>query len=46
MRSVAWVALLAVVLTAGPVWAGGSGLNVIVVVNQKSTNSIQLGNDY
>jgi uncharacterized protein (TIGR03790 family) len=28
------------------VWAGGSGLNVIVVVNQNSTNSVQLGNEY
>jgi uncharacterized protein (TIGR03790 family) len=27
-------------------WAGGSGLNVIVVVNQNSTNSVQLGNYY
>ncbi|HUC86248.1 MAG TPA: TIGR03790 family protein, partial [Candidatus Acidoferrales bacterium] len=27
-------------------WAGGSGFNVIVVVNQNSTNSVQLGNDY
>ena len=27
-------------------WAGGSGLNIIVVVNQNSTNSVQLGNDY
>src|SRR6266404_598047 len=27
-------------------WAGGSGLNVVVVVNQNSTNSIQLGNYY
>jgi uncharacterized protein (TIGR03790 family) len=26
------------------VWAGGSGLNVAVVVNQNSTNSVQLGN--
>ncbi|MCX6911948.1 MAG: hypothetical protein NT167_02620, partial [Verrucomicrobia bacterium] len=34
------------VFTAGQVWAGGSGLNVIVVVNQNSTNSVQLGNDY
>jgi uncharacterized protein (TIGR03790 family) len=33
-------------LGAGAVWAGGSGLNVIVVVNQNSTNSVQLGNDY
>lgn len=34
------------VLTAGTLWAGGSGLNVIVVVNQNSTNSVQLGNAY
>jgi uncharacterized protein (TIGR03790 family) len=34
------------VLTAGSLWAGGSGLNVIVVVNQGSTNSVQLGNAY
>src|SRR5882672_9130409 len=27
-------------------WAGGSGLNVVVVVNQNSTNSVQLGNYY
>jgi uncharacterized protein (TIGR03790 family) len=27
-------------------WAGGSGLNVVVVVNQNSTNSLQLGNYY
>lgn len=27
-------------------WAGGSGLNVVVVVNQNSTNSLQLANDY
>jgi uncharacterized protein (TIGR03790 family) len=39
-----WV--LIVVLTGGRLWAGGSGLNVIVVVNQNSTNSVQLGNDY
>ncbi len=32
--------------SAGQLWAGGSGLNVIVVVNQNSTNSVQLGNDY
>src|ERR1017187_7062771 len=31
---------------AGKVWAGGSGLNVIVVVNQNSPQSVQLGNDY
>jgi uncharacterized protein (TIGR03790 family) len=28
------------------VWAGGSGLNVVVVVNQASSNSVQLGNYY
>src|SRR3984957_2841925 len=38
---------LAVLLTLAPgAWAGESGLNVIVVVNQNSTNSLQLGNDY
>jgi uncharacterized protein (TIGR03790 family) len=38
---------LAVLLvsTAG-LFAGGSGLNVVVVVNQNSTNSVQLGNYY
>jgi uncharacterized protein (TIGR03790 family) len=34
------------VFAAGTLWAGGSGLNVIVVVNQNSTNSVQLGNAY
>ena len=38
--------VLATLLAANMVWAGGSGLNVIVVVNQNSTNSLQLGNDY
>jgi uncharacterized protein (TIGR03790 family) len=38
--------ILAAVLAPVPLWAGGSGLNVIVVVNQNSTNSVQLGNDY
>jgi uncharacterized protein (TIGR03790 family) len=28
------------------VWAGGSGLNVVVIVNQNSTNSVQLANAY
>ena len=37
-----WAATFA----SGPLWAGGSGLNVIVVVNQNSTNSVELGNDY
>ena len=31
---------------AARLWAGGSGLNVAVVVNQNSTNSVQLGNYY
>jgi len=39
--------LMAGALLAGQiVRAGGSGLNVIVVVNQNSTNSVQLGNEY
>jgi uncharacterized protein (TIGR03790 family) len=33
-------------LSAAGLFAGGSGLNVVVVVNQNSTNSIQLGNYY
>ena len=38
---------LPVLLTvAPPAWAGDSGLNVIVVVNQNSSSSLQLGNDY
>ena len=36
----------AALLAAGTAWAGGSGLNVIVVVNQNSADSVQLGNDY
>src|SRR5437879_5562800 len=27
-------------------FAGGSGLNLVVVVNQNSSNSVQLGNEY
>ena len=38
--------LLGALLATKLAWAGGSGLNVIVVVNQNSTNSVQLGNDY
>ena len=41
-----YATILAGLLAAGAAWAGGSGLNVIVVVNQNSTNSLQLGNDY
>ncbi len=31
---------------ASHAWAGGSGLNVAVVVNQNSSNSVELGNYY
>ena len=34
------------VALAAQLWAGGSGLNVVIVVNQASTNSVQLGNYY
>jgi uncharacterized protein (TIGR03790 family) len=37
---------LLVCLTLNHAFAGGSGLNVAVVINQSSTNSIQLGNYY
>jgi uncharacterized protein (TIGR03790 family) len=40
------LALAMPILLAPSAWAGGSGLNVIVVVNQNSSNSVQLGNDY
>ena len=40
------LSMLIAAFSAGQLWAGGSGLNVIVVINQNSTNSIQLGNDY
>jgi uncharacterized protein (TIGR03790 family) len=33
-------------LTAISSWGGGSGLNVAVIVNQNSSNSVQLANDY
>src|SRR5258707_15487609 len=42
-----WLAGFGLLLAAGmDAFAGGSGLNVVVVVNQNSTNSIQLGNYY
>ena len=34
------------ILSTASLIAAGSGLNVVVVVNQNSTNSIQLGNYY
>ena len=46
MRIRPWLLRLWVVLTAGTLQAGESGLNVIVVVNQNSADSVQLGNDY
>lgn len=47
MRLFAWTALILVLLAFSQnTRAGNSGLNVIVVVNQHSTNSVQLGNDY
>jgi uncharacterized protein (TIGR03790 family) len=41
-----WLMAAAIMLLASPAWGGGSGLNVVVVVNQNSTNSVQLGNSY
>jgi uncharacterized protein (TIGR03790 family) len=40
-----WLGLV-LLLPAFDVKAGGSGLNVAVIVNQNSTNSVQLGNYY
>lgn len=41
-----WIIALVVAGLKLSVLAGGSGLNVVVVVNQNSTNSVQLGNYY
>ncbi len=41
----AFLALFTVLLALSA-FAGGSGFNVVVVVNQNSTNSVQLGNYY
>ena len=44
-----WHRLASVLLICAPaarLWAGGSGLNTVVVVNTNSTNSVQLGNYY
>jgi len=40
------ILIVSFISCACAVWGGGSGLNVVVVVNQNSTNSVQLGNDY
>jgi uncharacterized protein (TIGR03790 family) len=41
-----WLASLLIGISTLQLWAGGSGLNVVVVVNQSSTNSVLLGNYY
>ena len=41
-----WLALLFSSFSIFRVSAGGSGLNVVVVINQNSSNSVQLGNYY
>src|SRR2546426_12386251 len=41
-----WIGLSLFCGAATALWAGGSGLNVAVVVNQNSTNSVPLGNYY
>jgi len=46
IRSCFGVGLAFLLVSAGGLFAGGSGLNVVVVVNQNSTNSVQLGNYY
>ncbi len=40
-----WLCLVSLFPTFD-LWAGGSGFNVAIVVNQNSTNSVQLGNYY
>jgi uncharacterized protein (TIGR03790 family) len=42
----ATLAIVVLWLSAMTLRGGGSGVNVIVVVNQNSANSVQLGNDY
>src|SRR5580700_11527286 len=46
LKSLGLLWMAAMIMAARCAWAGESGLNVIVVVNQNSTNSLQLGNDY
>lgn len=40
------VVLWLVCVLGAPLWGGGSGLNVVVIVNRSSRNSVQLGNYY
>ena len=48
VMSFGWPASVTLLLFCGLLnaWGGGSGLNVIVVVNQSSSNSVALGNYY
>src|SRR5664280_2849657 len=46
IRSCFGVGLAFLFFSTVGLFAGGSGLNVVVVVNQNSTNSVQLGNYY
>src|SRR5436190_10578763 len=47
LRSWLWVVcFFAGCFLSAHLWADGSGLNVVVVVNQNRTNSLQLGNYY
>lgn len=41
-----WISLVGCTVAAHVLCAGGSGLNVLVVVNATSTNSVELGNYY
>src|SRR5262245_31639701 len=41
-----WEVLGVWLLSLVPVLGGGSGLNVVVIVNQNSTNSVEVGNYY
>src|SRR5271165_1541558 len=41
-----WLACFLCLVAAPSVLAGGSGYNVVIVVNQSSSNSVQLGNYY
>ena len=43
---VAWLLVVLLGFAAPAIHAGGSGLNVVVVVNQHSPNSVELGNYY
>ncbi len=45
-RACCAIASVALFISAPRLYAGGSGLNIVVVVNQTSTNSVQLGNYY